>query len=404
MTCRILLLPTLLAALFTSTVPARDFRVILPATDVDRAGQVVALPLPSGAPRFPVLRDTRGITLPLQPGSDGILRFIVPWQAAGEILVYTLGEGRSSHAAGVSVFRQNGDLQIAVRDEPVFHYRIDKTILPRADLDPVIARAGYLHPLFSPSGKVVTDDYPTNHAHHHGIWAPWTRTAFQGRSPDFWNMQTGTGAEHFVEIVRTWAGPVHGGFESKHEMIDLSAVEPVKALDVMWRATAYALEAVRAPARIFDLDITQTCATTDAVLLPEYHYGGFGLRGAATWNGPGQAARFLTSTGISDRIQGNMTRAHWCYLGGPFGDGGFAGTAALGHPENVRAPQPVRLHPDMPYFSFVPQQLGAFTLEPGRPYTVRFRFVITDDEPNPALLEAYWQGYARPAVPVFEAL
>ncbi|GIT77905.1 MAG: hypothetical protein Ct9H300mP32_2870 [Verrucomicrobiota bacterium] len=39
----------------------------------------------------------------------------------------------------------------------------------------------------------ITDDYPHNHKHHHGIWFPWTNTIFEGRKPDFWNMGNGTG-------------------------------------------------------------------------------------------------------------------------------------------------------------------------------------------------------------------
>jgi hypothetical protein len=52
----------------------------------------------------------------------------------------------------------------------------------------------------------------------------------------------------------------------------------------------------------------------------------------------------------------------------------------------------------MPYFSFVPQLLGEFRIEPGTPYVARFRFIVADGEPDRAHLEAYWHGYATPAV------
>ena len=139
------------------------------------------------------------------------------------------------------------------------------------------------------------------------------------------------------------------------------------------------------------------------MILPEYHYGGFGFRGAGAWNGPGTAARFLTSEGETDRIKGNNTRVRWCYLGGLVEGGALAGTATLGHPGNFRAPQPVRLHPNMPYFSLVPQQLGEFRIEPGTPYVARFRFIVADGMPESALIDAYWNGYAQPAVAKLEA-
>jgi hypothetical protein len=52
----------------------------------------------------------------------------------------------------------------------------------------------------------------------------------------------------------------------------------------------------------------------------------------------------------------------------------------------------------MPYMSFVPQQLGDFAIEPGKPYVARFRFVATDGAPDRAKIDALWNGYALPAV------
>jgi hypothetical protein len=220
-------------------------------------------------------------------------------------------------------------------------------------------------------------------------------------------MQNKTGFEDLVALDRTWSGPVHGGLEARLHSVDLSAPAPVTALNSTWQLTVYDVPvASRAkPVRMFDLVVTHAAATTDALELPQYHYGGFGLRGSGAWNGPGDAARFLTSEGLTDRIKGNDSRARWCYLGGavtPAGD--LAGTAVLGHPGNFRAPQPVRLHPNMPYFSFVPQQLGAFSIEPGKPYVARFRFIVTDGAPDPAFLDACWQAYAAPAIPKLSPL
>lgn len=391
---------TLLAV--ASPSPAREYRVVLEAADVDRAGQVIRLSLPADGPASPVLRASSGQLLAVQRQTNSSGHAIIPWQNAGERLTFTLTEGPVAEA--VTVVPAAGDLRITVRGQPVFSYRTDRSILPRAGIAPEIVRAGYIHPVHSPAGHVVTDDYPSNHAHHHGIWTPWTKTSFQGRAPDFWNMHNKTGAEHFVGLDRVWNGPVHGGFEARHEMIDLSGAAPLKALDVAWRVTAYAVEGGPQPVRMFDLELVHTTSTNDPLVLPEYHYGGFGFRGANEWNGPGDAARYLTSEGITDRIQGNNTRARWCYLGGKVAGGALAGTATLGHPDNFRAPQPVRLHPNMPYFSFVPQQLGEFSIKPGQPYTARFRFIVSDGEPVHARFDAFWNGYARPAAAVLEPL
>ncbi len=388
-------------ALLGSPAPARDYRVNLAAPAADLAGQVVAFQLPADAPKPAALRDAAGRPVALQTDADGTARFVVAAQKAGQALAFTLAPGTPAGpapASGVAVSTEPGDLRITVAGRPALSFRVDPAAVPRGDLKPEIFRAGYIHPVFSPAGHLVTDDYPSNHPHHHGIWAPWTKTKFQGRSPDFWNMQNKTGAEQFVAVDRTWSGPVHGGVEARLRSVDLSAPTPVTVLNTTWKLTVYAGPDAAGAARVFDLVVTHACATGDALILPQYHYGGFGIRGAGGWNGPGDAARFLTSEGLTDRVKGNDSRARWVYLGGAVTPGGeLAGTAVLGHPENFRAPQPVRLHPNMPYFSFVPQQLGEFAIEPGKPYVSRFRFVVTDGAPDAARLEAFWRAYAAPA-------
>lgn len=386
-------------AVAAAPLQARDYRVTVASAAEDRAAQVITFRLPADSPRPAVLRGAGGIVLPVQAHGNGEATFVLPMQKAGEPAVLVLGAGPSGTAvSGVEIRKTDGRLEVRVESRTALVYQMDREALPRQDIKPEYKRAGYIHPVFSPSGRLVTDDYPSNHVHHHGIWTPWTKTKFQGRSPDFWNMGAKTGAQDFVALDRTWDGPVHGGFEARLRQVDLSAPAPVVALDERWRVTTYRVVTAggAAPVHVFDLETTQTCATSDPLVLPQYHYGGFGIRGADAWNGPGDAAIFLTSEGVSDRVAGNNTRGRWCFLGGRQ-DGAVAGTAVLGHPGNFRAPQTLRLHPNMPYFSYVPQAQGEFAIEPGRPYVARFRFVVADGAPDRARFEAFWQGYANPA-------
>jgi len=378
------------AACLVSAV-ARDYRVTVAAAGVDRAAQVVRFALPADAPRPAALRDERG-PVPLQLGSDGTATFIVDRQAAGQERTFLLGSGATPADGGVTVKREPGRLHVALGGAALFDYQMDKEALPRPDIRPEYKRAGYLHPIYTASGVVVSDDYPIQHVHHHGIWTPWTKTSFQGRTPDFWNMGAKTGTVEFVALDRTWEGPVHGGFAARHRFVDLSAPQPVTALHETWEVTAYR---VPGAVRVFDLVLTQTCATEDPLILPTYHYGGFGFRGRGEWFGQPNAF-FLTSEGETDRVKANLQRMRWVHLWGQL-DRGPAGLAVLGHPENFRAPQPVRVHPREPYVSFIPSQLGDWKIEPGKPYLARFRFVAADGAPDRAQLDALWHGYAIPA-------
>jgi hypothetical protein len=179
--------------------------------------------------------------------------------------------------------------------------------------------------------------------------------------------------------------------------VDLLAPQPVTVLNEMWEVTVYA-PPPGGPATywFFDLVSEQQCATEHPLKLPEYHYGGIGLRGNRAWNGKAET-QFLTSEGETDRDKGNTTHGRWCDMGGPV-DGGRAGMAILCHPENYRAPQPMRLHPTEPFFSYAPQQSGDMEIKPGEKYISRYRFVVHDGPPDKAELDRLWNDYAHPPV------
>ena len=79
-----------------------------------------------------------------------------------------------------------------------------KGVAPRADVKPELVRGGYLHPVLTPAGRTVTDDYPIDHKHHHGIWNAWTSTEYEGRKPDFWNMGS---RRRVARTTSRWTGP-----------------------------------------------------------------------------------------------------------------------------------------------------------------------------------------------------
>ncbi len=395
-----LLFAAFVALVSVNRVPAKPARITVAPPAQDRFATVVTFRLPADAPKSAAVRDATGRTLPVQTSAAGEATFVIPEQRAGKALSYVLEEAATE--SQVTAAMESGRVRIAIGGAPVLEYRTDKDALPRDGIDAKYKRAGYIHPLFSPAGKVVSGDYPSNHTHHHGIWSPWTKTQFQGRKPDFWNMQERTGTVEFAGIERTGNGAVNGGFMARHRMIDLSAPTPIAALDETWEVTVYDVRGAALSMRVFDLAITQTCATGDPLLLPHYHYGGLGYRGPDQWNGKSNFT-VLTSEGETDRTKANTTRVRWIFTGGAVEGDAKAGVAVFGHPNNFRAPQPVRVHPEMPYWSITPSQLGDWSIEPGKPYVAHYRFITVDGVPTRAQLEACWNGYATRATVTVEA-
>ena len=375
--------------------------VTIAAATADRLALTGEFTLPPGAPSPAQLRDSAGHTYPLQIEANGQARFLIPDLRAGQTLALTLVTGTSA-GSGVNLTRTKSDLGINVGDRAALVYQTDKEKLPRTDIDVRFKRAGYLHPVLSPAGAVVTGNFPSNHVHHHGIWSSWSKVQFQGRATNFWETIEQKGNTEFLGIERSWNGPVHGGFVARQQMVDFTGPKSTPAINESWEVTTWRVEGVSPAARVFDLLITQEATTSDPVVMPKNLYGGTSFRGRDEWNGKDNLV-VLTSEGATTRETANMTRVRWCYFGGAVEGGGSAGIAMLSHPGNLSAPQPIRVHPDMPYVCFAPVQLGDVRIESGKPYTARYRFVVADGAPDRARLDAYWNSLAHPAIVTVDA-
>jgi Methane oxygenase PmoA len=365
--------------------------VTVSAGEIDRHQAITTFKLASVAGKSFALEGAQGESLPLQVASDGSAVFVLPELPKGQERTYQLKSSDAEPAQAVTSVHGTDDVSLAVGATKVLRFQAQGK-LP-AGVNSVYLRGGYIHPLFSPMGRVVTDDYPASHIHHHGIWSAWTRATFNGHALDFWNMADRLAKVDFKTLGTLWQGPVHAGFEADLDHIDLVGPQPVTALTEHWKVTAYKTHAEPLPYLVFDLESVQRAATAMPVELEEYIYGGFGVRGAGEWLDKSKVT-FLTSEG-KDRLAGDATSGRWLYIGGTVG-GGQAGFAVLGHPSNFRAPQPLRLHPDEPYASLSPPKSGAFSIQPGTDYVTRFRIVSVDGPPDAALFDRLWNDYATP--------
>lgn len=372
-----------------------DLYVTVDAGAFDRRDTVVSFILPRRLKSGEYgLRDGSGRLTPLQVGG-GRATFVLAELQAGATAKFRLvnkRRGAESPAEGVWLNRTRDRLTVSVAGRRLLDYVI-RGELPSADIKPIFRRAGYIHPVLTPSGRAVTDDYPPDHFHHHGIWFAWTKTEFEGRAPDFWNMGDGTGTVEFVSLGETWSGRVHAGFKSRHRHVDLGGQSPKVVLNETWEVTAYRVGGGPKPYFLFDLVSTQECATASPLVLSEYRYGGMAFRGHRDWKDKDNVF-FLTSEG-KDRSNGHGTRARWCHIGGRV-EGQLAGIAILDHPGNFRSPQTMRIPPDDPFFNYAPPQMGKFEIAPGKPYVSRYRYVVSDGPPDAAEINRLWNDYADP--------
>jgi GNAT superfamily N-acetyltransferase len=394
-------LPIALALLLPACA-SRSFRLEVDAGAHERRGTLVSGRIPAaGAGPWRLVRADTGTEIPVQvtpAHRGGETESTVEWTLeeplpAGAKRSYRLETtpARAGSAEPRALCRDadRRRLEISLLGKPAFRYNYVE-VPPPAGVDPIFTRGGYLHPVWTPSGRTVTHDYPANHLHHHGIWWAWTKTEFEGRATDFWNSKAGEGRVEFAGLDGMWDGPVHAGFRARHRFVDLKAPGgPKAALDETWTVKAV----VHGDGFLFDLESSQTCAGPSPLHLKKYHYGGLGVRGAASWEGK-EGVSFLTSEGRT-RADGHGTTGRWCALEGTV-DGAPATLAILCHPGNFRAPQGMRIHPAEPFFCYAPEQAGDFAIEPGKPYVSRYRFLVRDGPAEAARIERLWRDYAEP--------
>ncbi len=271
-------------------------------------------------------------------------------------------------------------------------------------INPVYARSGFLHPVASPAGRVVTATFPFDHAHQHGIFTAWVKTTWHDREIDFWNLAGGTGRVLHQRIINTFSGEDRIGFET--DLTHRAEQDPV--VDIIrerWRITAFATDDSY---HGFDLQTTQYALTDKPLVIQKYHYGGVALRGPVRWlaakdsdsrkqseDSPNSLVRepstFLNNLG-SDRIKGNHEHARWVSLTGQI-DSQPVTITVLCHLDNFRSPQAARIHPTKPYFVFSLCVDDEFTIDRDHPFTSRYRYLITDAAPDSQWLNSQWETW-----------
>jgi hypothetical protein len=81
---------------------------------------------------------------------------------------------------------KNGSVTLWQGKQPVLVYNYEQ--VKRTGAAAVGNRASYLHPIYGLDGEVVTDDFPKDHYHHHGLFWGWPHVTIGGKDYDFWKM------------------------------------------------------------------------------------------------------------------------------------------------------------------------------------------------------------------------
>jgi len=304
------------------------------------------------------------------------LWWILPEQInAGEKQNYELVHGTSKLAPLVHLNMDLGGLEIQYKNRKALRYQYAELEPPKGE-NPLYVRSAFIHPIWTPGGKVLTRIHPSDHIHHMGFWNPWTKTDFKGRHIDFWNLKEGQGTVRFVKFNSLETGSVFGGFEAlqQHVAFDSTGAEKV-VLNEIWKIRCWASLPGNNKFWIWDFTTTQSCASLSPLTILKYRYGGFGFRGTSDWNE--KNSDYLTSEGKT-RKDGNGTRARWCNVYGKT-DKGNAGVLFISHPDNHEYPEPMRIWPQGDvFFGYCPVVYADWKMVPNENYQRKYRVIVYD--------------------------
>ena len=382
----------------------KDNRVDVP---ISASLEGVRLQLTAGA--LQLYEVTGGHDLPvtsqLEAGSPPRLLWIMDGELmAGTVRNYELRAveqpgARLDQRQDVRVEDDGESLWIRVGDRPVLAYRYAIQPVP-VGVDTLFRRGGFIHPLYSPQGEVLTRIQPPDHYHHFGIWNPWTHTEFEGRAVDFWNLGSGQGTVRSQQLLERSSGPAAGGFRALlgHVAFTPPGGETV-ALEEQWTVRVWNVDPLR---RIWLIDFVSELNPPEKPLtITAYRYQGFSLRATEKWGD--STATLLTSEGL-DKSNANGTRARWIDVNGVSSAAtGSSGVLFMTNPSNYNFPEHLRIWPTgmnggrgNVYVNFNPAQDRDWELEPGRTYALRYRMLVYDGKIDRGMADHYWLDFADP--------
>lgn len=294
-------------------------------------------------------------------------------------------------------------LVISQNKQKVLQYNVAETFPPN-NVSALYRRSAFIHPLWSPSGNILTRINAPDHWHHYGIWNPWTKTHFEGHSTDFWNLYEGQGTVRFGGFNSITSGPVFGGFKARQEHVDFQCkggdkVAMNEIMDVrVWNIGSFGDMNVS----LWDFTSTLSCASASPITLEAYRYGGgIGYRATDEWNA--KNSWVMTSEGKT-RKEADGSRARWCDVGGEFTKGGTSGILFMSHPSNREFPEPMRVWPENTngdgdlFFEFCPIRDKSWELKPGNEYVLRYRILVYDGKIDTQTAELIWNNFSNPPV------
>jgi hypothetical protein len=267
---------------------------------------------------------------------------------------------------------------------------------PPPGVDSAFGRdGGYLHPVWSPEGNVLTCIQPRDHYHHFGVWNPWTRVEYDGKMYDLWNIGDKQGTVRARSVEETCGGYVFSGFTALLDHCIFNEGTEKVIMNEYWKVKIWNVP----DGFLWDFESRLTPSVSLPILLKAYRYAGFGWRGAPEWTKDN--CEMMTSEGKT-RPEIDGTNARWIYVAGSTKTG-RSGLLFMGHPENYNFPEPLRIWDQNSnggrgdaFINFAPTKNKDWELRPDGHFVLKYRILTFEGNMTAEQANRLWYDFARP--------
>jgi hypothetical protein len=274
---------------------------------------------------------------------------------------------------------KNGQLLLLQGLDSVLVYNYGNQLPPGVPADR--ARSSYIHPIWSPSGVMVTDDFPEDHLHHRGLSWMWPGVYIDKDTLDHWHIK-GIKTE-FSRWLGKYVGPLCATLGVENEWI---YKEKSVLKETVW------IKAFKQTTNARAIDLSLTLEAKVPIKLQgkiEKGYGGLCLRLA-----PREEPAILSPRGWE--ADSDLEPLAWTDQSGLFTmKQQMAGIAIFQHSDNPDFPAGWTLR----HYGFLGVAwpgMNKVELEPGNPVHMRFRIWVHDGDAVSANVNDAYQYFLSP--------
>jgi len=232
------------------------------------------------------------------------------------------------------------------------------------------ARCCYIYPLWTPGGVSLLGDFPKDHYHHRGLFWAWPDVRVAGTSYDGWMMRglKTVQKQYFAQLQSDGNAPVLD--------VDNEWVAGGKTIATVHER--YTIHASDGQSRT--IEVALTLAATDAPLvLRGSHEDGKSYGGLSVRFAPRTQTVIRTEKGISEKDE-DLNAHDWAEL-----EAVYDGHKAALRIDNAAANDGGSPQWCLRHYGFLgaafpgkTKDRNAFTLEPGKPLTLRYSILLSD--------------------------